>query len=195
MRLTVATSVLISVLLATALVAQEPAGSEQSSSAGAQNSQPKASEPAKDDTKSSARYHLKLGTVALSGFYASGPWWYPYGPYGYYPYYGAAFWDPFWGPFGSYYYPGGFTYSDGKGQIELKSDQKSAVVYIDGAYAGTVQHLKNFWLDPGAYDLSVNAPGHAQFQQRIYVLTGKTLTVNARLALETPSTETKPEKQ
>ncbi len=195
MRLPVATPVLIPMLLATAMVAQQPAGSQQSSSAGAQNSQLKASEPANDDTKSSGRYHLKLGAAALSGFYASGPWWYPYGPYGYYPYYGAAFWDPFWGPFGSYYYPVGLAFSDGKGQIELKSDQKSAVVYIDGAYAGTVQHLKNFWLDPGAYDLSVNAPGHAQFQQRIYVLTGKTLTVNAKLALETPSAETKPEKQ
>ena len=195
MRLLFATSVLISVLLATAMIAQEPTGSQQSSSsAGAENSHPKASESAKDDPKSSGRYHLKLGTVAFSGFYASGPWWYPYG-HGYYPYYyGAAFWDPFWGPFGSYYYPGVLTYSDGKGQIGLKADQKSAAVYIDGAYAGTAQHLKTFWLDPGAYDLSVSA-GHAQFRQRIYVLTGKTLTVNAKLALETPSAGTKPEKQ
>lgn len=196
MRLPVATSVLISVLLTTAMIAQEPTGSQQSSSsAGAQNSHAKASEPAKDDAKSSGRYHLKLGTVALSGFYASGPWWYPYGPYGYYPYYAALFWDPLWEPFGPYYYPGGLTYGDSKGQIELKADQKSAVVYIDGAYAGTAQHLKSFWLDPGAYDLSVSATGHLQFQQRIYVLTGKTLTVNAKLAAEAPSAETKPEKQ
>ena len=194
MRLPVATSVLISVLLTTAMIAQEPTGSQQSSSsAGAQNSHPKASEPARDDAKS-GRYHLKLGTVALSGFYASGPWWYPYGPYGYYPYYGAVFWDPLWEPFGPYYYPGGLTYGDSKGQIELKADQKTAVVYIDGAYAGTAQHLKSFWLDPGAYELSVSATGHLPFQQRIYVLTGKTLTVNAKLAVETPAAETKPEK-
>lgn len=174
---------LIPFCLAISLVAQEQANPAQAS-ANAQNSQAKATSQSKPAAKdeSPSRYHLRLGTVSLSAGYVSGPWWYPYGPYGYYPYYASAFWDPFWGPFGPYsYYPADLTYGNGKGQIDLKADPKTAEVYIDGAYAGTVQHLKSFWLDPGAYDVSISAAGREPFHQRIYVLTGKTLSISAKL--------------
>lgn len=176
---------LIPFCLAISLVAQEQANPAQAS-ANAQDSQTKATSQsksaAKDESRAPSRYHLRLGTVSLSAGYVSGPWWYPYGPYGYYPYYASAFWDPFWGPFGPYsYYPADLTYGNGKGQIDLKADPKTAEVYIDGAYAGTVQHLKSFWLDPGAYDVSISAAGREPFHQRIYVLTGKTLSISAKL--------------
>ncbi|HET8826191.1 MAG TPA: PEGA domain-containing protein [Terriglobales bacterium] len=192
MRLSLISAVLAPIFLATVGIAQEATHSAatiatQSQASPSNNDQAK---PAKDEN-SPHRYHLRLGTVALNAGYVAGPLWYPYAPYAYYPYYGAAF-DPFWAPFSPYYYPSSFAYGVDKGQIELKADPKDAAVYIDGAYAGTVPRLKNIWLDPGAYDLSIRATGREPFQQRVYVLTGKTLNISAKL---TPVTGAKEEKQ
>jgi len=60
---------------------------------------------------------------------------------------------------------------------------KTAEVLIDGAYAGTVATLKStLRLDPGAYNLCIKAAGHADYCRCIYVLSGKNLTVLAKLA-------------
>lgn len=188
MRLSRISAVLIPGFLATVMIAQEPPKSSASPE------QPQASQPNNAEVKpatdehTSHRYHLRLGTVALNTGYISGPLWYPYAPYGYYPYYGAVF-DPFLAPFSPYYYPASFVHGTDKGQIELKADPKDASLYIDGAYAGTVQHLKNIWLDPGAYDFSIRAAGREPFQQRVYVLTGKTLTISAKLTVVTGAKE------
>ena len=47
--------------------------------------------------------------------------------------------------------------------------------------AGTAAERKSIWLDPGAYNLEVRAPGKRTYTRRIYVLSGKALRVNARL--------------
>lgn len=182
MRLSRISAFLVPGFLATVMLAQEPSSSQPTTPAQSQVSQSKndQAKPASKDEPPSHRYHLRLGTVALNAGYISGPLWYPYAPYGYYPYYGALY-DPFWAPFSPYYFPASFAYGEDKGQIELKADPKDAAVYIDEAYAGTVQRLKNIWLDPGAYDLSIRAAGRESFQQRVYVLTGKTLSINAKL--------------
>ena len=186
MRLSLISALLVPSFLATAMVAQEPSNSQPTTPSQPQVSQTNGDQtkPASKDETPSHKYHLRLGTVALSAGYISGPVWYPYGPgfyYGY-PYYASAFWAPFWGPFGPYsYYPADLVYGNGKGRIELRADPKTAEVYIDGAYAGMAQHLKDFWLDPGAYDVSISAAGREPFQQRVYVLTGKTLSINAKL--------------
>jgi PEGA domain len=186
MRLLLGT-VLILLLFATATVSQNPTSTSLNTSGGTvqdsqSNGRVQANAASKDDRNSGHKYHLRFGTLALTGGYISGPFWYPFAPYGYYPYYGLAFWDPFWGPFSPSYYPADLTYGNGKGQIELKADPKNAQVYIDGAYAGTIQHLKHIWLDPGAYDLSISAAGRAPVHQRIYVLTGKTVSIDAKLS-------------
>ena len=191
MRQSLVSAVLAPVFLATLMIAQEATNSAatiatQSQASPSNNDQAK---PAKDEN-TSHKYHLRLGGGALTAGYVSGPMWYPYAAYGYYPYYGAAF-NPFWAPLSPYYYPASFSYGDDKGQIELKADPKNAWVYIDGAYAGTVQRLKNIWLDPGAYDLSIRADGREPFQQRVYVLTGKTLNINAKLTAVTGAKEEK----
>jgi hypothetical protein len=195
MRLSLISAVLVPNFLAIVMIAQAPSNSEPNASTAPQTSQSSSNQakPARRDEASSHRYHLRLGTVAFSGAYISGPLWYPYAPYGYYPYYGAAF-EPFWGPFSPYYYPVSLAYGADKGQIQLKADPKDAAVYIDGAYAGTVQHLKNIWLDPGAYDVSISSAGREPFQQRVYVLTGKTLSISAKLTRQVV-TGTKEEKQ
>ncbi|MBV9480035.1 MAG: hypothetical protein JO249_04675 [Acidobacteria bacterium] len=117
-------------------------------------------------------WHLRLGTVTAG--YFQGPGFYPY-----YPFYLMAPWDPFWGMYYPAYAPN-VAYSSGKGEVKLTAATKEAKVFVDGAYAGNAGRLKHIWLDPGAYDLAVAIPGRAIFEQRIYVLSGKTLKITAR---------------
>ena len=132
------------------------------------------------------KLHLRLGTVwvgaGYSHFSGAYPYFYPWGPYGFYPeaWVAASFWYPMWGPY-PFYGPGYFAYNDGRGELRLAAEPKGAAVYIDGAYAGTADRLKSMWLDPGAYDLTVSADQHDSFQQRVYVLSGKSLKITAKL--------------
>jgi hypothetical protein len=133
-----------------------------------------------------SKIHWHLGTISVGAGYSSGPY---YGPYGYYPYgsYGLypgdwvySSWYPMWGGY-PYYGPGSFNYNSGRGEVRLTADPKVAEVYIDGAYAGTADRLKSMWLDPGAYDLTVSAKDRESFHQRVYVLSGKSLKITAKL--------------
>ena len=130
--------------------------------------------------------HFRFGGIAVSASYAhSWPGVYPYGfPYGpfYSPVSAALWWDSFWGFFPAAYPVGYFSPGDGRGEVKLNDAPKSASVYVNGGYAGTVEHLKSFWLDPGVYDLVLSTPDGRQYQQRVYVLTGKTLKIVAKFA-------------
>lgn len=121
--------------------------------------------------------HLS-GPVFFNPFYPYG--FYPadflYGGYGPYPFGYAPFYAPY------YYPPFAFDYSQGRGQVKLSGAAKDAQVYFDGAYAGTADHLKKIWLDPGAYNLEVSTSSGQKFEKRIYVLSGKTLKINAQLS-------------
>ena len=152
----------------------------------------------KDSSQPDHKYRIRLGGFAVgAGYrYFSGPG-YPYGfegPYGFFPYsgvYSSIFWEPFGG--GYPFYPAGyFQPGDGKGEVRLTTDRKDASVYLNGGYAGTADHLKTVWLDPRAYDLSVSAPDHTTYEQRIYVLSGKSLKITAKLVSSLPGD--KPEK-
>jgi hypothetical protein len=126
--------------------------------------------PAQDSGKT----QVKLGTISVGASYSrfSGPGYYGYPyPYGYDPW----FWSPY------FYHPGyfqGFHQALDKGEVRLRAEPK-ADVYLDDAYAGLAGNLRSIWLKPGAYNLSVRAPDRARFERRIYVLTGKTLRINA----------------
>jgi hypothetical protein len=140
---------------------------------------------ANEHESSGSQTHLRLGGIVVSAGYTHfGPGVYPYGfPYG--PFYSpisAAWWDPFRGFFPVNYPAGYFNQGDGKGEVKLNDAPKSASVYLNGGYAGTVEHLKSFWLDPGVYDLVLSTPDGSEYQQRVYVLTGKTLKIEAKLA-------------
>lgn len=160
-----------------------------------------------------SKTHFHLGTVTVGASYTNfghafiGPFYpfygyqYPYYPY--YPYgafsvgafYTTYFSDPFYGPY-SYYapYAPGFGYAAGKGEVKLASlgRNKDASVYIDNGYAGPADKLKQMWLDPGAYDLSLQAADGSTFRQRIYVLSGKTLKIAPEFKVEkTPQREEK----
>lgn len=135
----------------------------------------------------SSKIHWHLGTISVGAAYSSGPYYppygfYPYGPYGWYPggWVGSAFWYPLWGGY-PFYPAGSFAYNGGRGELRLAADPRQAEVYIDGAYAGTADQLKTMWLDPGAYDLTVSAKDREAFHQRVYVLSGKSLKITAKL--------------
>jgi len=184
--------------------------------AGAQTSstdpqQPAASAQAQSDTKTTTdlqkdadkkedssghKLHVRLGGVAVAGYYSSAPPFYysPFWPYGFYPYsvgfYAPVFYSPFYSPFYGPYW-GNFTYAPDKGEVRLSANLKDAQVFLDGAYAGTAEHLKDMWLDSGAYDLSVSSPGKETFHQRIYVISGKKLKIEAKLTAEKAPVEEK----
>jgi hypothetical protein len=159
------------------------AQSPPESSAGAENP-PRSDKPTENHDR---KWHLKLGAVSVGAGYThfSSPFYYPYGLYPFDGFYRTWLWDPYWA--NPLSYPSGyFGYNDGRGEVKLilepkTVDLKLAEVYVDNAYAGTVDHLKNMWLEPGAYDLSVSSKDHVPFHRRIYVLSGRSLKIAAKL--------------
>ncbi len=124
---------------------------------------------------------VRLGGISLGVAYShtTAPY-YPFYPYGYaYPFGYGPLWDwgypPLWGPA---FYPA--QGSGPMGSVQLRADDKNAGVYIDGAYAGTLDKLKNIHLSPGAYDFELRSVGGQKASQRVYVLSGKTVKLDLR---------------
>jgi hypothetical protein len=133
------------------------------------------------------KWHVQLGPVLMGASYTrfGGPVYYPYGLSPFEGYYRAWLWDPYWAyPLS---YPAGyFGRNDGRGEVKITLeprtvDPKLAEVYVDNAFAGTADHLKNMWLEPGAYDLSILSKDGGAFRRRIYVLSGRSLKIAAKL--------------
>jgi len=101
----------------------------------------------------------------------------PVGPYGWY--------GPYYGPYGYGPYP-----VANAGEIKLDTDVKDAEVLINGSYAGTVRKLKTMTMRPGNYDISVRAPGRETFEQKVYVVAGKTLKLRPDLRLQSAPSPT-----
>jgi hypothetical protein len=151
------------------------------------NTQP--DKPAKNQDR---KWHVKLGPVLVGTGYSrfGGPSYYPYGFSPFDGFYRAWLWDPYWA-YPLSYPPGYFGYNDGRGEVRLTLEPKSvdpklAEVYVDNAFAGTADHLKNIWLEPGAYELSVLSKDGTAFRRRIYVLSGRSLKIAAKLDPVTP---------
>ena len=136
------------------------------------------STPAKVDSQSS-RLRVRLEGVFIGSGYSR------YSGYPSFAYY-SGFWgrrpdffDPFLWPFA----PGfatGFVYQPNMGEVKIQTNNKTASVYLDGAFAGHAGHLRSMWLDPGVYNFEVR-DGNRRYAQRIYVLTGKTLKLTPEL--------------
>jgi hypothetical protein len=165
---------------------------DQGTSAKPHDVSPQATDQAKttDVPVEKSKIHWRLGTISVGAGYSSRPYYGPYaydpfGPYGFYPgdWVYSSFTYPLWGPY-PFYPAGSLAYNSGRGEIRLTAEPKQAEVYIDGAYAGTADRLKNMWLDPGAYDLTVTSKDRESFHQRVYVLSGKSLKITAKLGSE-----------
>jgi len=131
---------------------------------------------------------VHFGGIYVSGGYGyySGPYWPGYYWGGFYP---PPFFGGWYGWYAAPYYaavpaayapyaPVYITPQWDKGQVNLQVADKSAQIYLDGAYAGKASMLKKFWLSPGVYNLEVRSNGQKVQEKRIYVLTGKTLKLN-----------------
>ena len=105
---------------------------------------------------------------------------------------GPSFGYGYWGGFGPYYGYWGAPYgvamglSPNMGVVRLDTKLKDADVFINGTYAGSVGQLKSMNLRPGAYEIEVRAIGHEPYDQRVFVVAGKTLKLRPDLPL-TPS--------
>jgi len=107
------------------------------------------------------------------GVVVVGPGFAPYGWYG--PYYGPYSYGP-------------YSLANA-GQVKLDTQVKEAEVFIEGSYAGKVRELKTMMMRPGSYDISVRAPGRETFEQKVYVVAGKTLKLQPELRVQnTPAT-------
>src|SRR6202035_2542641 len=96
------------------------------------------------------------------------------------PGFGAYRWHAcYYGP-----YPYGPYLVANVGQVKLDTHVKEADVFIDGSYAGTLRELKSMMMRPGNYDISVRAPGRETFEQKIYVVAGKTLKLRPELRVQ-----------
>jgi hypothetical protein len=140
--------------------------------------------------KTSRPFHIRFGGFSFGAGYSRYSAYYPYYAYGPYSFYRPWYYDSwypsmtgFYSPF--MFHPGwytGFNYREGMGEIRLRANLAEADVFIDDGLAGKAKDLKTIWLDPGVYNLKVEAADYAPFTVRLYVLSGKTLRVDANLA-------------
>jgi hypothetical protein len=100
------------------------------------------------------------GPVVYGGFYR--PFW-------------GSYWGPYWGP----YY--GYSYAPNSGEVKLDTKVKDAQVFINGAYAGTTHENKSMHLRPGNYNIEIKEAGQSHFNERVYVVAGKTLKLHPEL--------------
>jgi hypothetical protein len=169
-----------------ATVTTQSGGCSSTSSAAptAQSASQASTDEAPTDNGGKKNTHVRLGTVTVSAGYVHLPnnFFYLFfpGSFGYVP----SFYDPFYWPSYALYGPS-LAYAADKGKVELAVDQKNAEVYIDNAYAGQASRLKNIWLAPGAYNLAVTNAEGLVFQRRVYVLSGKSVKVKAKLVQQT----------
>ncbi len=95
--------------------------------------------------------------------------------YGYYRPWLYGGWSPFGYPYGwhpAYYgYPYGGFYADASVRVQV--EPKETEVYIDGAWAGTVDDFDGFFqrlrLEPGEHHVQLYLEGHRTMQQKIYL--------------------------
>ncbi len=146
--------------------------------------------PAKSQTVIISRpARIRFGGFMFSagyGHYSGRYSYYSYYPRSYFwPWYDSLYFPSYYGPYSPLWYnPGWFTgYSrqPGMGEVKIKTVLPDADVYLDDGFAGVAKDLKSMWLEPGAYNLKLEAEGYEPFAVRIYVLSGKTVKIDARL--------------
>ncbi len=109
---------------------------------------------------------------------------FPWGYYGYYGPYGYAYpygwgYPAYYGPYGPYAYgPYGYGYGYGRpvGEVQIKSPDSNAQIYINGALAGRAHDLKKIYLKPGTYTIEQRIGNDVQ-KERVYVVANRSLKI------------------
>jgi hypothetical protein len=102
----------------------------------------------------------------------------------YYHLYAYPSWGWGFGPwYGPYWWGGGYYPYPRTGEVKIETKEKGNSIYIDGGYAGVTGKLKNFRLKPGNHTIELRSPsGQKIYQERVYVIPGKTLKIHADFA-------------
>jgi hypothetical protein len=129
---------------------------------------------------------MMIGSSLASArvFVGVGPVYRPFRPavrFGWGPYLGYGYgygYGPYWG--------GGYVAAPRPttGSIKFDTPEKSASVYVNDSYAGTVGEVKTLRLRPGNYDIRVAEPGRESYEEHVYVGLGSTTRVHPQLAPE-----------
>ena len=91
------------------------------------------------------------------------------------PYWGSPYWaGPYWGPPPLYY-------DVNAGTVKIDTKVKDAQVYINGALAGSTHDNRTMQLRPGNYRIEIRYAGETRFDQKVYVVAGKTLHLTPSL--------------
>jgi hypothetical protein len=161
-----------------------------SSSAVARN--PTKAQSDKSTQNQDRKWHVKLGPVLVSASYSrfGDPFYYPYGLSPFDGFHRAWLWDPYWAYPVSY--PSGYFGYDGeRGEIKLTPeprtvDPKLAEVCVNNGFGRYGRPVEQY--------VSILSKGRTVFRRRIYVLSGRSLKIAARLDSVNPgeATESKP---
>jgi hypothetical protein len=115
-------------------------------------------------TSAAVRF-VVVGRPYYGGWYGYGPYWGAYwGPY----------WSTYWGPYGYYAYPN-------SGTVKLETKVKDAQVFLNGSYAGTTHENRSMHLRPGHYRIEIREAGRTHYNQKVYVIAGRTLHLHPEL--------------
>jgi len=115
--------------------------------------------------------------VFRPGLYARA--WYPRFGFGWGWGWGPAWYGRAWGPGWWWGGPGYYYYGPRAGHVKIVTPDKSASVFVDGGYIGTVGHVKKFPLRPGNHEVQLRDPnGHTFYRQEVRVLPGKTVDIH-----------------
>ena len=80
-------------------------------------------------------------------------------------------WYPYWGA----YYPPYVYEKDDRGSVKIDDHNKSDQVYINGAFAGSIDKTHSFKLKPGRYEIQIRQNGKQVLSEQVYVISGKTV--------------------
>ncbi len=101
------------------------------------------------------------------GYYGPYGYGYPYG-WGYPAYYGGGY---AYGPYGY-----GYGYGRPVGEVQIKSPDPNAQIYINGALAGRAHDLKKMYLKPGTYTIEQRIGNDVQ-KERVYIVANRSLKI------------------
>src|SRR6185295_19148727 len=67
--------------------------------------------------------------------------------------------------------------SANSGELKVDTNAKDASVYINGAFAGTVRHMKTIWLRSGTYNVEVRNTNGGMFDQKVFIPIDKKVVI------------------